>query len=1143
MNIQKRTLIYFVLFLSTISISAQNVTSFVPTATIPYFFTPQNVGFATPQTADFVRHGNIGINHYNGLLDMTIPLYEYKDNDFEIPIFLTYNSEGFKSSKRPSLVGYNWILNVGGIITRNVNGAPDDVAGNPTKTNNEYMPDGYLVGARKRSSDYTNHQLWNFQMQKTDNSPYVWKDFQSDFARDIFYFNFGRHQGSFIIKGTSALLLSGKDYAVDISDMTSQDYSATNAPKDSKITIVTSDGFIYEFGGNTSYLEYLVPSNSSQGRQKPVFIVSWYLNSITAPNGRIVTFSYTPTEQKNKYAYHMSYSISTHTLIMCSQPGPPVQNVPGLIYDAFGTVEITDKIFVPFLDKITIENTVIDFNREKYNTSFYSTETTSDLYYLNAIKINYDTELVKEIAFSYRTQGRYFFLDELNLNKQHNNKQLYKFDYYLDRPLPDPQTISVDHWGFWSGGYDITEDSKSYLMNIYDRKSVNTSVFNTGLLKSIVYPTGGKTEIEYEYNRYHRYKVKDEEIIHLQNVFSPTSIPTGGARVKKIRDYDPVNGIITNERTFLYRRPNESFESGIIGTLPNYSSFNMTQTPVSSVGGVFPNMYFCSGITTTMTLTISSNTIGTEQNIPEYHIGYSDVIEQFSDGSFIHYHFSSLIDVPDDESVRSFYLIPPIPPGTAVNDRSGLYKVNDMSKYRGRLLTKTTYSSSNEVVEKEIFTYNLAEAKNSFEVTVTSVPAGTVANRIFTVPCRVIQYESIQSNVSNKTQYSYNSKNLLSEKTTTNSDGKKQTTRFIYPFEITSGIMSGISQNMTNRNVISDYVYKISLVNDMVVGAEMRIFDNVGTICAPIFRPAEIRVLRPNNPIAESQLYASQGTASTLGFSGSPPQLENTYRDSREFTLDFSGQLNISRIVFEERHMRDDLIMSSCRYFIQVTRNGWAVFNKEVFITRDGVANSDGTMHRFEYNNGIFIELSPGAYTITIFRQAPPSDEETYIAEVSFSVGARTTDLSPHLPFRSEISYKYDNKGNVIEVKLIQSNIVTAYLWSYAQQYPIAKIEGLSYEQVRSVLGENLINSLARAIRPSDNEIRDIHRRIQTAHPDAFVTTYTHIPLVGISSITDPRGITTYYNYDAFGRLREVYLRENGQKQILQAYDYRYRSQ
>lgn len=50
--------------------------------------------------------------------------------------------------------------------------------------------------------------------------------------------------------------------------------------------------------------------------------------------------------------------------------------------------------------------------------------------------------------------------------------------------------------------------------------------------------------------------------------------------------------------------------------------------------------------------------------------------------------------------------------------------------------------------------------------------------------------------------------------------------------------------------------------------------------------------------------------------------------------------------------------------------------------------------------------------------------------------------------------------------------------------------------------------------------------------------TYTYKPYVGVSSVTDPRGITTYYTYDSAGRLVEEYQMINGNKQIIKVYQY-----
>lgn len=52
-------------------------------------------------------------------------------------------------------------------------------------------------------------------------------------------------------------------------------------------------------------------------------------------------------------------------------------------------------------------------------------------------------------------------------------------------------------------------------------------------------------------------------------------------------------------------------------------------------------------------------------------------------------------------------------------------------------------------------------------------------------------------------------------------------------------------------------------------------------------------------------------------------------------------------------------------------------------------------------------------------------------------------------------------------------------------------------------------------------------------------STYTYIPYVGMSSMTDARGVTTYYGYDSYGRLIEVYRQHNTHgKEILNHYIY-----
>lgn len=55
-----------------------------------------------------------------------------------------------------------------------------------------------------------------------------------------------------------------------------------------------------------------------------------------------------------------------------------------------------------------------------------------------------------------------------------------------------------------------------------------------------------------------------------------------------------------------------------------------------------------------------------------------------------------------------------------------------------------------------------------------------------------------------------------------------------------------------------------------------------------------------------------------------------------------------------------------------------------------------------------------------------------------------------------------------------------------------------------------------------------------------MVTTYTYDPLIGVTSITDPKGYTTYYEYDDFNRLKRV---KDADEKILSQSEYHYKGQ
>lgn len=145
---------------------------------------------------------------------------------------------------------------------------------------------------------------------------------------------------------------------------------------------------------------------------------------------------------------------------------------------------------------------------------------------------------------------------------------------------------------------------------------------------------------------------------------------------------------------------------------------------------------------------------------------------------------------------------------------------------------------------------------------------------------------------------------------------------------------------------------------------------------------------------------------------------------------------------------------------------------------------------------------------------------------------APSTDTSigsfePDVHYEREVSFKRDSSiGGVLKEKELSDGTTETYVWGYSKKhkiYPVAKIIGSNYNTAVSYINQSLLDSAAFY---NDSIVRVELNKLRINLPNAFVTTYTYAPLIGITSETNPNGEVTYYKYDGFGRLSLV-LDEN----------------
>lgn len=154
-------------------------------------------------------------------------------------------------------------------------------------------------------------------------------------------------------------------------------------------------------------------------------------------------------------------------------------------------------------------------------------------------------------------------------------------------------------------------------------------------------------------------------------------------------------------------------------------------------------------------------------------------------------------------------------------------------------------------------------------------------------------------------------------------------------------------------------------------------------------------------------------------------------------------------------------------------------------------------------------------------------------------------------PLEERIKFHdYDKKGNPLEVSKSDGTHII-YVWGYNGTQPIAKIDNASYNS----LSEELKDAITLAEKASDDDndscinasckeqLLRVALNSLRNHPElsnSMVSTYTYDPQIGVTSMTDPRGYTMYYEYDSYNRLKLV---KDQDRNILSKNDYNYGSQ
>lgn len=1184
----KKYIVLKILFLLTLLIHGQNEIENINISSIA----PQ---FISPQVADIIRYDNTPVSLNSGRLDLQIPiLNKFIDKDFSFPISLSYNSSGFKPSEPEGNVGLHWSLIMGGTIYREVRGIPDDYDGTVFDRAQYLKVRGFLRLANGYTTNTTsqslfenpanniNHNYWaNFPLLKdTDNI---------EASSDIYRFSFGNHSGKFIIDfdgSIKSIAYSGGKVKINISNYFLVENVQSDYNGKSEIRITTDDGYVYCFGGSYSATEYAAftwderltfpsggtnPSNQNiNDLQRHNTISAFYLYKIIAPNGRILRINYknlvdTTISPDSKRTYHVTpwdlYNFSSQNdneeLQMCYLLR---QSKYGYGNGLFETMALNK---IALVESVELDDKIVRFFHSHKKNTIYERNSFKDFVFgrktgaqLDSVclylKDNNKLMKIESTSFDYVQIGRRQFLAQIR--NSINGK--YNFTYNSQGTYVSPLAIDYDHWGYWSG----SGTNSSLVINtifdqeLYDFQQGNrrpgTNVESAALLNKITFPTGGYKQFIYEQ---HECQYALELDLFTQSVSIPTmrsrfgTRKVGGSRIKQIISYDNLGLKQTQDYIYTISPLKDSgtyISSGELMYVPLYTfPFDDIKKPL-----------------------FGSSSYGfNERPYDTDHIRYKSVLEYNNLKRTHHVVHDETVykGISPSDDIRKATL--------NVNTKNvpQTWIINGFGKgqyygQNGTASIKISETNTNKLIQAYYFygsTYNNGYTGDPlFGTTTQDRRLNLNANTDYRIEIECYGPADMQSgayasiNITYKTGYEYD---------TIEPDQYKQTIFTSY-----GNILETSNPDDYNNDKL--YSSDIMINGEWVGKIKDPIIDN---LYKSITKKAQDRS-RERGMIKEEKYYSKdEKLVKNIVYEYRPLDNNifsnynvyiNTPSSFANTKLGYYSQLN------KEYFYQFYLTSQKTKEYRQ--NSGILEINESYNYDTDGyyvkkktIVNSNGTTINVDYSY-------PSNKSDIIYKEMVKANILAPVIEKTITTGnsmqqiitdyqkdpIKTKNLflpksvTTKINTDSRVDLVYDlfnSKGNIQQITGLDG-ISVVYLWSYNCQYPIAEIKNATYTQIAAVLGQVLIDRVASASIPSDADLLAINalRNNASVLKDIQITTYTYKPLVGMLTSTDPSGITAYYDYDSFGRLKETYIYKDNivstaNKQTIQKYDYHYQNQ
>lgn len=1119
-----KTLFLILAITATSIIKAQDPSKFLPNITPP-----------SPEAFKFSLYGNTPVGLFTGTPNIQLPLFTYKTTNLNVPFSLNYSSSGIKVDDVNSKTGIGWNLIGGGIITRIVRNLEDDY--------DDDFPLKHLdISAIALSSPMQN--IYFNQFGDVNGK---------DTEKDLYIFNFLNYSGKFFFDDNNKVVfLEKSDLKIDL-------VSTIGGPIFTFV-ITTPDGTKCFF----QETEQTMLNTYGAGHATPsVKTTAWYLNKIVHPKGDEIYFTYSDLTQSYVQSESQQASKSFPVWQVCASGQGYTKGV------TFGPVYAHNtRIIGKTIKSITSNNPVFGSVDFTYEDKFLATEEEPDDVIKTITVKDKNATVIEKIDFDYLvTVNKRIFLNSFHFLEETNK---YVFSYITPNTFPVRLSKSQDHWGYYNGANNsmLLPKIKDYgFENIaYDaaNREIDIDKSKTGLLSRLVYPTKGYTDFEYESNDYYGLKktlpTLTHQSIYLENdiderhkettttispKFDYTVKFTGGAY---FANCDPGE----NTGAFHYKGNVSVFcvEDNAYVSIYQYSdAYGTSVTPgalnVDLIGSSGNPYYFDAKQNKTYTIKLNNNYNCTHSYMNlEYYVGESTTINTniLTGGSRI-------------KSTKDYSLSGSNP----IIKKYYYSKFDQLGVSSGDILQEPYYANFNDHVSES------GVNDNSCTVVDVVLNSSSVSS-MFEMGSNVFyRYVTVSNGDGFENGYEEN-------EFTVNKDYREHI--YLGDREFRNVPWSNLGWNngklfktkifekknstyVIRKEIINNYFKDANnptIVNFAIYNAAPGVFgENIQDEC--MCTEINTNEYYPVKYCSAAHFHQKDvnGNCITSG------AINNNYNIPHPCF----GKINVTIGIPTINHL-DIMPYKYISYFIYLGNTVTNEFDinglnpvsttvnynynspNHLQLTSQTTTNSTGETIKTEYkypSDLIGIEQTPymqqlananrisePVMTKTFNGNAKLSEKHTkyensaatanLLLPTEIHTRKGTTDINIAAIEDRKVQFtKYDTNGNILQYTL-ENGAPVSIIWGYNKTQPIAKIENATYSQISSFVAS--LQTLSDTGTEADLLLALSALRNDPALANAVVTTYTYIPLVGVSTITDPKGDKITYTYDSFGRLEFV---------------------